>query len=287
MTVPQTDGALEVIRKRAKERNTSKLLEISYSDIDSLEAETSLGINGRHQYTNAALAVALCKEWIACRQKDGVEFEMAPDFVKSGLKTAFWPGRCQKIQSDRYPGFVWFVDGAHTAESMKACADWFESELKVNISSPSLDDIPPVYLIFNCTHGRDAYRLLPDLVRIFKMLPNSKAVFCTNTMVSPTRDEPDAPSTSDSATSDLQNNMVMPDPELNAQRHSAKVWCELAVEPNAEHRADIAASIMDAVEIIKKDATNKSGQHDVKNILVTGSLHLVGAVLEFIKNPIS
>jgi folylpolyglutamate synthase len=42
--------------------------------------------------------------------------------VASGLKFCTWPGRNQIINE----GLVhYFLDGAHTSESLRLCADWF------------------------------------------------------------------------------------------------------------------------------------------------------------------
>lgn len=39
-----------------------------------------------------------------------------------GLARAVWPGRSQIL---RLPGVTYYVDGAHTPESIEACVDWF------------------------------------------------------------------------------------------------------------------------------------------------------------------
>jgi folylpolyglutamate synthase len=52
----------------------------------------------------------------------------------AGLENARWPGRCQQIIDPARDGTrasvgktTWFLDGAHTVESLKACAEWFTS----------------------------------------------------------------------------------------------------------------------------------------------------------------
>lgn len=40
-----------------------------------------------------------------------------------GLRNCRWPGRYQKIKAD-YAQF--YLDGAHTKESMEICVDWFK-----------------------------------------------------------------------------------------------------------------------------------------------------------------
>lgn len=52
----------------------------------------------------------------------------------AGLENARWPGRCQQVIDPARDGTganlgktIWFLDGAHTIESLKACAEWFAS----------------------------------------------------------------------------------------------------------------------------------------------------------------
>ena len=47
-------------------------------------------------------------------------------FVK-GLENARWPGRCQEVVDPTHPGTTWYLDGAHTKDSLEFCAAWFFS----------------------------------------------------------------------------------------------------------------------------------------------------------------
>lgn len=40
-----------------------------------------------------------------------------------GLESCVWPGRCQIIEKS---GITLYLDGAHTNQSLKHCAKWFE-----------------------------------------------------------------------------------------------------------------------------------------------------------------
>jgi dihydrofolate synthase/folylpolyglutamate synthase len=71
-----------------------------------------LGMLGRHQAHNAALAV-LCAERLGA-----LGFPVAPAAVRAGLARARWPGRCD-YRPGR-PGFL--LDGSHTAGSALALA---------------------------------------------------------------------------------------------------------------------------------------------------------------------
>ena len=41
----------------------------------------------------------------------------------AGLKECRWPGRCQTFKEK---GITWYVDGAHTPESLEKCVEWFK-----------------------------------------------------------------------------------------------------------------------------------------------------------------
>jgi folylpolyglutamate synthase len=85
---------------------------------------------GVHQRYNALLAVELCKTWL--QRCKGVEFnepqgQVPASFLK-GLKEVKWPGRGQilPVQQTKYAQDVkpntdltWYLDGAHTAESLE------------------------------------------------------------------------------------------------------------------------------------------------------------------------
>lgn len=69
--------------------------------------------------------------------------------TQRGLKNFFWPGRYQIIQSH---DSTFYLDGAHTLESIKVCINWFKEETKYSTKRK--------ILIFNTTGDRDAALLL-------------------------------------------------------------------------------------------------------------------------------
>ena len=50
-----------------------------------------------------------------------------PESFERGLATAKWPGRCQTIIDPTRAGVTWYLDGAHTVESLECCMQWFTS----------------------------------------------------------------------------------------------------------------------------------------------------------------
>jgi len=100
------------------------------------------GLAGQHQYTNASLAIGLVRDFLQTATLpssfdeskavlpqlhellQGAETEV-PGPVRSGLESTSWPGRCQTAPDPSHSNLVWYLDGAHTVDSLTCCADWF------------------------------------------------------------------------------------------------------------------------------------------------------------------
>lgn len=124
----------------------------------------NLGLVGDHQYVNAGLAIKLCSTWLqntghlepdsidqnvstikAISTIDGQEKQnhffnpwiqnsLPQQFIK-GLMTATLQGRAQIIPDpspdiESVGDLVFYLDGAHSPESMEVCADWFSLAIK-------------------------------------------------------------------------------------------------------------------------------------------------------------
>jgi hypothetical protein len=50
-----------------------------------------------------------------------------PESFITGLEKTKWPGRCQTVDDPRLDKVTWYLDGAHTAESLDCCMEWFVS----------------------------------------------------------------------------------------------------------------------------------------------------------------
>ena len=92
---------------------------------------SSIGIAGKHQYQNASLAVHLGREFT--RRIEGktdptdIEDVTLTPTVTAALQATTWPGRCQKLNDPKYTSTTWFLDGAHTVDSLEFCVEWFFS----------------------------------------------------------------------------------------------------------------------------------------------------------------
>lgn len=88
----------------------------------------AIGLAGAHQVQNASLAIKLAQIFLQ-QKEDTVERDRDPlskEFVL-GLENTRWPGRCQVVEDPKHPRTTWFLDGAHTHESLDYCFQWFVS----------------------------------------------------------------------------------------------------------------------------------------------------------------
>lgn len=102
------------------------------------------------QSENASLAVALFRQWMGAQR--GVDVAAGDPRIREALLATCWPGRQQHI---RHGATDWFLDGAHTAESMAAAAAWFG---RAAGGRPGRR-----VLVFHCSADRDYRRLLGPL----------------------------------------------------------------------------------------------------------------------------
>ncbi|KAJ1956054.1 Folylpolyglutamate synthetase [Dipsacomyces acuminosporus] len=258
-TVEQPDEAMGVLRKRA-DGHKAQLSVVRPLDTEGLGVK--LGIAGEHQAINAALAVELCREWakrvgISDQIADNASTDGLEPWIKRGLELASWPGRSQTFSTAEFPGIAWHVDGAHTTESTAACAKWFAAQ-----QSSSNSDTKCV-LLFNAAHGRQSRPLLQTLWSSLGEQCSAQfidAVFCPNL----------------TARADSVNHTVENDVELKPQKEAAQVWTELA---GSQSSTKVLPTINDAVAYIQ-------ATHPSASVLATGSLHLVGGVLDVAKGSI-
>lgn len=105
------------------------------------------GLAGAHQKTNASLAIALVQAFLASSSlppafsavaipsaaaskslpSDLISPSPLSNSIVEGLKNTRWPGRCQIAADTESESLKWFLDGAHTVESIACCAEWFRT----------------------------------------------------------------------------------------------------------------------------------------------------------------
>ncbi len=116
VSVPQVPEAENVIRARFEELKGSELILIDPKEI--INSDHKIGIPGSHQKSNAVLAQKMCQKFIEIQRKRGINIIAKDSDIIKGLSAAKIPARCQKIRVPKYPDIEWFIDGAHTVESL-------------------------------------------------------------------------------------------------------------------------------------------------------------------------
>lgn len=121
----------------------------------------TVGLAGEHQIQNATIAVELSRRFLQERQALEDASELPSSFV-AGLKAAKWPGRCQTVADPINGNLTWYLDGAHTIESLDCCMDWFLNP-GVGVDSEGNFSQTKRILIFNCTSGRSSQTFLKTI----------------------------------------------------------------------------------------------------------------------------
>lgn len=246
----QPEKGLKMLQTRADERGTTLSVVPNFKILNNIK----LGIAGDFQRSNASLAVALAstvlnklnviKEPISLDENSKLS-----DKIIEGLKQTNWEGRCQTLKDGNK---TWYIDGAHTLESMEAASNWYKC-----IAEKS--DRKKI-LLFN-QQTRDANQLLDTMNSVMGDSTHFEdAIFTTNVTWS-----------SGSYSADLvsMNTSKEEVDNLKVQKDLAQEWDKLHKGSNLH----VTASIEESVNHI-----NNLGDEPV-DIFVTGSLHLVGGLL--------
>ncbi|GAA5850349.1 hypothetical protein JCM3766R1_004319 [Sporobolomyces carnicolor] len=222
LAIEQPKEGLDVLESRANELGASSFTVVP--EHDEMK-RIKLGLAGDHQRSNASLALALVRAFLASprlprafasarldspppskaspdqnTQEGGLLPTLAldlvapsplPERVVAGLEQTRWPGRCQTARDAVDPALTWYLDGAHTVESLKCCGEWFAQEALIETESKRRTTSRS--LVFNCTSGRSGLSLLGTLLESLPRAASSSSsasrlaqpfddvIFCTNT----------------------------------------------------------------------------------------------------------
>lgn len=123
-TIEQLPGPAEVLRNRAVE----KKVDLKVLDIDPRLDAVKIRPDATFQKKNATLAVHLAetalKKLNILENRDPAA-PLPQEFV-DGLEKVAWRGRCEVKSEEKV---TWHIDGAHTADSLKMSAKWFNDEV--------------------------------------------------------------------------------------------------------------------------------------------------------------
>lgn len=266
-TSTQPQDAIPVLEARAIELKAKDLTIVS---ITPQLRELKLGLAGVHQVQNAALAVRLAERFLQLRT--GLLFEESdlPESFKRGLAITKWPGRCQTILDPTRKSVTWYLDGAHTVESLECCMQWFVSPGVGLFPLSIVEEKHPLrVLILNCTSDRSGPTFLAVIKESIISLGGDSAffdhvIFCTNVTY---------------ANGDFKGDLkttAIPVHALATQQALSVSWSSLLPDFDPSH-IHVLPSIEHAVREVERISTVSPKPVQV---LVTGSLHLVGGVIE-------
>ncbi|RIA83423.1 Mur ligase [Glomus cerebriforme] len=255
ITIEQPISAFETLRKRANDIN-APFIPINSFDEKALNG-IKLGLSGKHQFINASLAIELCRIWLEKQKGVKLSQKVPKEFIP-GLVQVYWPGRAQLLKLPQYQNITWYFDGAHTLESMQACIEWFKDNVLEK------DNLVERILVFNCTNDRNGVEILKQITSTKPFIRFDHAIFCPNVTFINNQFKPD-----------LQNNTIRIDEKLTLQKNLAKSWGSLNSTID-NHEIHVFSSIEESIKWILEHCqqTNREIQ-----VLVSGSLHLVGGVM--------
>jgi len=212
-------------------------------------------------------------------------------FIK-GLSSAHLQGRAQIVpdlqlnsenDKDGNSSLVFYLDGAHSPESMETCARWFvhvtnNDRIQLgSLNQPHADRNSRKILLFNCMTVRDPQRLLPRLLDTCAQngihfeqalfVPNQSQYNKLGSLASPPSEREEI--------------------DLSWQLSLQRVWESLPHNndglygANSRRASSVFESLPLAIQWLRETA--QQNQTTQFQVLVTGSLHLVGDVLRLLK----
>lgn len=267
-SVPQPPAALEVLHSRAREVGADLHIVPMHDAVHSI----NLGLQGEFQTLNASLAIAVSAAHLQRLGYTGVPdpFDSAstlPTEFIQGLKTTRLGGRCEMRPDSKSSQLTWYIDGGHTIESIDVAGRWFAT----SCSKPERRGALRI-LIFN-QQTRDASFLAKRLHHTLATAlndghPFQHAIFCPNTTYK------NAGYKADLVSMNTNKDDVN---SLRVQQELAKAWD--GIDPQSE--VHVVSTIEEAVARARD--VSAGGKVDV---LTTGSLHLVGGLIEVLESEV-
>lgn len=281
--------SIEIIKKRAEELGSSSLEIVDEKQI--LPENIKLGLLGTFQRQNAALAVKIAAIHLAKLGVDKVELPdfddketgttILPDRFLAGLEQTKWDGRCQIIKNkENFDKISWYIDGAHTNESINASSTWFKEVILKQQEELLVQQKPKTVkiLLFNQQSRDNCKDLLTKLYNVTTLngVKFDHVIFTTNVTWSDGNYNSDLVS--------MNNSKELID-NLTVQKELADTWSKLDQTNKQQQvsRKHIFHDIETGINFIKS-VSNEIFNNSTVDVFVCGSLHLVGGVLVVLDN---
>lgn len=107
------------------------------------------GLAGKHQYDNAATAIA-CIDRLP-------QFNITDEAIRGGLQNVSWPARLQRLEN-LSPSIELWLDGGHNPQGGEVLADWLKEQGK------------EIYLICGMVKNKDTVGYLKSLAAVVREL---------------------------------------------------------------------------------------------------------------------
>lgn len=254
-TVRQPDGCLDVIMNQCQKMGANLHLVPDF-DFYKWKRKPNINANNLAIKLNTSLAIQIALNWINRTRPDllSKDDDRLSEMISHGLESCFWPGRCHQISKGNKRIFL---DGAHTVESIEICSKWFHTcQRKGN----------PKILIFNATGDRDTGMLLSILA---KHVHFDRVFFAPNI------------ASQSMANIDAINHNFPSDEQVRRCEKNASHWRKMMAQRDDGFTS--VAFVQPALDVVLEQIDNNYPAHQECDILVTGSLHLIGAALTALK----
>lgn len=313
VTSPQSEEALEVLRDNAKEVKCGLYMAPDLSAYKDLKEDAEINDYEKFQKENLSLALQLCRVWLHNFDKDlkkrkwvdtfsgkviPVLQPLIPDadIVVPAMKSTCWAGRVQILKRRH---ITYYLDGAHTEDSMKLCCDWFKKK-----ATAEMKDLKPnknvKILLFNITGKRNPHNMMLHL----KDCGFDLAIFTPNVCYPDIVIEDQKKLGHNlNVTKSNQHTWLELHEQISDERGGGGDICNQAPLPHdvQDSTTEIFSSIYEALIwwskgkdnelcskrlLTVKDIPFSLKEADHIQVLVTGSVYLVGGVLTIFNSPV-
>ncbi|KAK0346509.1 hypothetical protein LTR91_014753 [Friedmanniomyces endolithicus] len=217
----------------------------------------------RVQRKNASLGLAAAEAWLEARGKPR---ELSANDVQAAVEQWSWPGRFKVVHDAGISGCTWYLDAAHNEMSVAIAAQWFAAETAAASAMPtssleSGEGSARILIFSHINELRDSVALLASLATALRdcQAEIGHVIFTKYATIKPGEDKADWR------------------PSLEAEKLHA-TWQKCQPGTRIWDESSIGAAVARARDIVKF-STCSAGQ-----VLVTGSQHLVGPVLEILQS---
>ena len=275
--------------------------------------QQTLGLAGDHQYGNATLAMVMCRRIFKLRNihnRSNQELLFSNSHALKAFAEASWPARCQTVHHHHHDAdadadadasspltpLTLRLDGAHTIHSLTTTMEWYQTQTQSQATTTTTPTTPlgasSHYLLFNCSHERNPLELLSILSQTNTGICFEHVYFCTSDFGKP------SPIAMPTASELLQQAGMVPLPsdetvinssDTTTTTTTATTWQETLATlwkhlPNNKSHGEVtwnvtAQQAMDDIILRSSHNNNNQKKNHPPQVLVTGSLYLVGSVL--------